>query len=273
MRTLAGVPSVRSLRASERLWKARHTFRQGRLALWRRRRSFRFRRWRRYRDRLPEGHELRARWWRLYQQATRQVRRRERLRDRASRRLALRRRQLLERGARRPTVVRLNTRVRGRFGPIGSLRAVTGHYTAGRADRDDADALRLLRDIDAQHQARFGDGIAYHFAITRAGTLVLLRGAGLRGSGLADHNTGNVHVVCMGTTGTRPTALQAGVLRWLHRNAHRRGVPASHRLPVRMSRLRTLGHTDWPAPGGATSCPGGFRRMYLTRGASDDRVK
>jgi hypothetical protein len=260
------VPSIRFLRASERLWKARHTFRQGRLALWRRRRSFRYRRWKRYRDRLPEGHALRAKWWRLYREAGRQVARWTRLRDKASARLALRRRQLLERGARRPRVVRLDTRVRGRFGQIGPLRAVTGHYTAGRADRDDADALRLLRDIDAQHQDRFGDGIAYHYAITRAGTLVLLRGTGLRGTGVAGHNTGNVHVVCMGTTGTRPAALQAGVLRWLHRNAHRRALPASHRLPVRMSRLRALGHGDWPDPGGATSCPGGFRRMYLTRG-------
>ena len=260
------MPSIRFLRRSERLWKARHTHRHARLRLWRRRRAFRLRRWEHHRRHRPRGHPLRAKWWRLYREAVRHVARWTRLRNRASAMLARRRRQLLERGARRPRIVRLETRARGRFGAIGPLRAVTGHYTAGPADRDDADALRLFRDIDAAHHAQWGDGIGYHYGIARSGTLVLLRPTGWRGAGVDGVNTGNVHVVCHGTTGTRPTALQAGTLRWLHRNAHRRAMPASHRVRTRLAGLRALGHTDWPAPGGATACPGGFTRMYRTRG-------
>ena len=234
--------------------------------LWRRRRSRRYRRWLEYRRTRPEGDGLRTKWWRLYQKADEKVHGWQRLRDQASRRLALRRRQLMEAGARKPPIVRLDTRVRGRYGPIGPLGAVSGHYTADRADRSDEDALTLFRQHDAYHDSRWGDGIAYHYGLTRAGTLVLLRPTRFRGTGVGGHNTGNVHIVCHGTTGTKPSALQAGALRWLHENSHRRAMPASHRLPVSMSRLRALGHTDWPGPGGATSCPGGFKRMYLNRG-------
>lgn len=90
------LPSLPFLRASEAKWKARHTYRTARLALWRRRDSFRYRRWLHHKNTRPEGDPLRARWYRLWQEADRAVDKWLGLRDEASYWLRRRREQQAE---------------------------------------------------------------------------------------------------------------------------------------------------------------------------------
>jgi hypothetical protein len=166
---------------------------------------------------------------------------------------------------RRPRIVRLDVSVAGHFGPLGAVHSVTGHHTAGPKDTSDAHALSLYRQYHAQHARQGWGGIGYHFGITRNGTIVLLRPVGLKGAHVGGHNTGNVGVVCHGTTGDRPTPEQAAALRWLIANAHTSAMPASHRIDLRRAALR--GHRDWS---GHTSnaCPGSHYRMYRSGGTS-----
>lgn len=169
-----------------------------------------------------------------------------------------------ERAARQagPKIINLKLNVRDLFGPLGSVFAVTGHYTAGPRDRSDAEACDLWRRYHNEHAAKGWGGIGYHLGITAAGTLVLLRPVRLKGAHTASHNTGNVGVVVHGTTGDKPTAAQAATFRWLLANAHTSAMPESHRVDLRGKTLR--GHKDWPD--NATACPGEFHRMYLSGG-------
>lgn len=93
------MPSVSFLRDSVALWKARHTYRQQRLNVWRRRESYRYTKWKAYRRDRPEGDPLRAKWWKLYEEADIAVDKWTGLRDEATYWLGRRRGQLAEHGA------------------------------------------------------------------------------------------------------------------------------------------------------------------------------
>jgi hypothetical protein len=58
-----------NLKNSERVWKSRHTYRQARLTLWLRRESYRYGKWAGYKATEPSTSPLRAKWWKLYQEA------------------------------------------------------------------------------------------------------------------------------------------------------------------------------------------------------------
>jgi hypothetical protein len=91
------LPSLDFLRESEARWKARHAWRQARLELWRRRESYRYRKWRGYRETKPEGDPLRSKWWGLYEGADQKVDKWLGLRDEASYWLHHRREQIKQR--------------------------------------------------------------------------------------------------------------------------------------------------------------------------------
>lgn len=92
------MPSLPFLRDSEALWKARHAYRQRRLNLWRRRESFRYGKWRHYRQTRPDGDILRSKWWSLYAEADVAVDKWLGLRDEASYWLKRRRGEIAAKG-------------------------------------------------------------------------------------------------------------------------------------------------------------------------------
>lgn len=162
----------------------------------------------------------------------------------------------------RPPIHRLRVTVRDYFGSLGPVQYVTGHYTAGPRDRSDKHARELWKLYHEEHKRRGWGGIAYHFGITRRGTIVLLRSPQFKGAHTALHNSGNVGVVMHGTFGDKPSIRQARSFRWLLENAHTSKMPASHRVDLRHKRVR--GHKEWP--GNATACPGNFLTMYRSGG-------
>jgi hypothetical protein len=87
------LPSLPFLRKSERVWKARHTWRSKRLDEWRARESYRYWKWHEYRHNTSDHTkalsadqrlELREKWWKLYEQADIAVDKWHGLRDEAS---------------------------------------------------------------------------------------------------------------------------------------------------------------------------------------------
>lgn len=159
-----------------------------------------------------------------------------------------------------PLIVRLPVQVDGVFGPLGTVRYVTGHHTAGPRDTTCQHAVDLLTGYHGEHRAKGWGGIGYHFALAADGTLILCRPAGLKGAHVGGWNTGNIGVVCCGTTGDEPTSAQRRTYRWLLRNAHTRRLPASHRVDLRS--VARHGHKDW-AGHESNACPGTFHTMYL----------
>lgn len=151
------------------------------------------------------------------------------------------------------------------FGELGPEHHLTGHYTAGPRDRDDAEALRLFREYHRQHAAKGWGGIGYHYGITRRGTLVCLRPTMLKGAHVGGWNSGNIGVVMHGRPGDKPTAAQRATLRWLIAYAHTRRMPRSHRTDLPLTRAKRRGHKDWPTHG-SNQCPGDFHRAYLRGG-------
>lgn len=162
-----------------------------------------------------------------------------------------------------PKIIRGVVLPSNNFGSIGDVWRATGHYTAGPVDRDDAHAVQLAKSFDRYHRSLGWGGIGYHYMIAASGSLIILRPTGWKGAHTASNNSGNIGIVCNGTTGDRPTRAQARTLRWLLANAHTKALPASHRVNLRGVVLK--GHKDWP--GQSTACPGGFHAMYLSRGA------
>ncbi|WP_320672394.1 peptidoglycan recognition protein family protein [Patulibacter defluvii] len=159
---------------------------------------------------------------------------------------------------RRPKIVLLQAPMENRFGSIGSLYRWTGHYTAGPRDTSDAHALELDRQYNAQHRAQGWGAIGYHYNITSAGTIIVLRPVAWKGAHVAANNTGNAGIMVHGHPGQRMTAPQRAALRWLLDNAHTTAMPARGRAPKRLSSLRGSVHSDWMS----TSCPGDFIGDY-----------
>lgn len=164
-----------------------------------------------------------------------------------------------------PKIKNLNLGVENEFGALGRITAVTGHHTAGPTDRNDDHAEDLFRTFHREHANKGWGGIGYHYGIGRSGTLFLLRPTGLKGAHVGKHNTGNIGVVCHGTTGDKPTAAQAATFAWLLKNAHTTALPESHRTTSSLAKTPTYGHNDWPGHE-TNSCPGTHKPMYLSRG-------
>lgn len=157
---------------------------------------------------------------------------------------------------------RTGLRFRNLFGDLGPETFVTGHYSASRRDKDDTDAINMVRQFHAQHESQGWGGLGYHFVITRKGNIILGRPLRLKGAHVGGWNTGNVGVMMTGTVGDKPTRAQRRTYKWLLAYAHTRRLPASHRTDRRLLKATRRGHNSWP---GHTSnqCPGSFKPMYL----------
>jgi N-acetylmuramoyl-L-alanine amidase len=212
------------------------------LALWRRRLRFRTRR---LKAAKRAGVPKRVVHW-------------ERLVNDAAKRVGLRRQQLADRQA--PRIVRARLNFENVFGALGPVRYVTGHYTAGPRDRSLDHALDLFAAYHGEHRAKGWGGIGYHLGLTQDGVIVLLRPVRLKGAHVGGWNTGNVGVVCHGTTGDEPTPAQRRAYAWLLQNAHTRAMPRSHRVDLRAA--KRMGHNSWSGHE-SNSCPGAFKAMYL----------
>ncbi len=161
----------------------------------------------------------------------------------------------------KPRIVDLHLEPNGPLEPQPYIKGVVGHYTAGPVDRDDAHCAQLFRSVDRQHKNQGWTMIGYEFGLSAKGTIYLLRPATKIGAHVLGHNTGNVGVVCNGTTGDKPTAAQAKAFRWLLHNAHTTALPKEFRVDLRG--LTVKGHNDL----GPTACPGKFKTMYVSKGA------
>lgn len=150
------------------------------------------------------------------------------------------------------------------FGDRGPITKATGHYTGGPRARNAAEGIRIARQVHAQHRAQGWGGASYDTIDCDDGTLILLNPPRRKSAHVAGANTGNAAFNCPGTTGDAPTEDQAVSFRWYLANAHTRKVPAAHRQPRDLRTVRWLGHNDQ----NATACPGLFKRMFTTKGAS-----
>lgn len=174
------------------------------------------------------------------------------------------------RAARRPKVISarsIGIAPDGIFGPLGSVSSITGHHSAGPTDDSDEHAIALCRSFDADHRSYGWGGIGYHFNIARSGTIICLRPIGQKGAHVGNFNTGNVGIMCHGTTGDLPTAAQERSLHWLLRNAHTAAMPPEHRAPRSLAGKQRYGHNDWPGHT-TNACPGTHKPMYLRGGSS-----
>lgn len=163
----------------------------------------------------------------------------------------------------RPRIVDLNLDGVSLWGSLGPINGVIGHYTAGPRDRNDDHAFDLWRQYHAQHIRQKWGRIGYHYGVTSAGTIALLRPVTDKGAHTLGQNTGKVGVVVHGTTGDKPTAAQAKAIAWLSENAHTSAMPQAHRTTRPLRDVQWFGHNDF----NATGCPGGFKRMYTSKGA------
>lgn len=214
------------------------------LARWRRRESEARRAWRAAR----KGTSARSAAFAQLKVAKRMVDRRER--------------QLEALKPKAPTIVDLNLQITQKYGYLGPITAVIGHYTAGPVDDTPEEARSLFRRINDEH-ARLGwGGAGYHLGVGRDGSIYLLRPITWKGAHTAGANTGHVGIVMHGSTGDEPTAAQAASLRWLASFAHTDAMPKSHRATRRLGDVRWTGHNDW----NATLCPGQFKTAYTTKG-------
>lgn len=151
------------------------------------------------------------------------------------------------------------------FRPMSTQYAidkVIGHYTAGPQDTDTDDAIRLCRIYHQAHLNQGWAGEAYMVCFTIDGDILLLRPSRYVGAHTYGYNTGSHGVMMHGTTGDTPSKAQQRTLKWWKRKGHTAAMPASHRSLRDVSALRWYGHNDL----GATSCPGLFKPLYISKG-------
>lgn len=157
------------------------------------------------------------------------------------------------------------------FGPLGPELHLTLHHSAGPTDRDLDHALALWRSYHRAHKDKGWGGEGYHYGLPRhrhGGRLVIvcLRPTALKGAHVGGHNSNNVGVSCLGTTGDRPTQTQVEAFRWLLVNAHRHVMPKAHRTDRPLNRPHTdrRGHNDWSGHE-SNACPGTHRPLLDLR--------
>lgn len=149
----------------------------------------------------------------------------------------------------------------GKYGPLGTPRYITGHYTAGPVDQSDRHAMIMCQSYAREHINKGWGDLGYHFMITRKGNIILGRPVKYKGAHTGLHNSNNIGIVMCGTTGDKPSLRQRRAYQWLRRNAHKTVMPSSHRTPVSLAQLIRRGHNDWP-DNYSNSCPGSFKPMY-----------
>jgi hypothetical protein len=150
------------------------------------------------------------------------------------------------------------------FGDLGPETNVTGHYSATPRAHTLEEGIAAVREFHADHMSKGWGGIGYHYVIPDDGTLICTRPTILKGAHVLLHNSNNIGVNMPGTTGDKPTAVQAATFKWLLANAHTDALPTAHRTDRDLRRAKRWGHKQWPD--NSTSCPGLFLSMYLAGG-------
>jgi hypothetical protein len=161
---------------------------------------------------------------------------------------------------------------------IGAIDSVVGHYSATPRARDWQAGIRAARSFhhDHQHKPRSEGGpwcgIGYHYLIPDDGVIICCRPVAWSGAHVLRQNAGRVGVNMPGTTGDRPTLMQARAFSWLLHHAHTERMPQVHRTSRSLVGLRIFGHKE--VPGQSTDCPGLFLNMYHRGGAqwSDEGI-
>lgn len=151
------------------------------------------------------------------------------------------------------------------FGTLGAETHVTGHHSATPPDRSLEEAINYVRRFHREHKAKGWGGLGYHYVIARNGTILCGRPVVMKGAHVGAHNSNNVGVMCIGTTGDKPTRRQMRSLRWLLLNAHTAKFPRPHRTDRQLSRAELFGHNDWPGHE-SNACPGTHKRFFKTGG-------
>jgi hypothetical protein len=165
------------------------------------------------------------------------------------------------------TAAELGLAFQNLFGPLGPEEHVTLHHTAGPTDGTLTRAYALCRQYHVAHKAKGWGGIGYHYCLPRTEPVIIcLRPVTLKGAHTGGWNTGNVGVMCHGTTGDRPTKNQVELFRWLLSHADTREMPFPHRTdrPINKPHADRRGHQDWPGHG-SNACPGTHKPLLHFR--------
>lgn len=134
-------------------------------------------------------------------------------------------------------------------GPLGPVRALTIHHSAGPRATSKAHAIDLNAQYDRMHLREGWGGIGYHFTMDDQGRLYRTRPVSEKGTHTALHNTGNIGVCIHGNYETdKLTAAQRATIKWLCQGGFNYLTGAREKDSI----LR--GHKEWPDQ--STACPG-----------------
>jgi hypothetical protein len=178
--------------------------------------------------------------------------------DRRKQQVAYAERVIARRVRATPKIRALGATVENRFGSLGTIERTIGHYTAGPRDTSDDHAFAMWRQYHSQHINQGWGGIGYHYGVTSAGTIALLRPIGYKGAHTAGKNTGSPGIVVHGGPGQRMTGAQRAALEWLYDNAHTSAMPARHRSPKNLRNVHHGVHRDY----NPTQCPDSYEIDY-----------
>ena len=158
-----------------------------------------------------------------------------------------------------------------KWGNIGAIRYVTGHYSAGTRAKDWREGVDRAKSFHADHrdhpEKRWG-GCGYHYIIADDGALICVRPAWMFGAHVGAANSGNIGINCPGMGGDRPTPQQKATYQWLLANAHTAALPAAHRAPGDLRSATLKVHQMWEGQPARPPCA---RRESARRTAAGRR--
>lgn len=257
------LPNEAFLRASEKLWKERHTYRQRKVDHYRERESHWYHHWRALVEGRTEDDPHRVAAWKDYDRARMLRVKWERLRNEASAKLAERRKQLERYEGSKPRLItakQAGLSFVNRWGGKGRIYRGAWHYTASGRARNAAQLVEMAKGFHRYHQSMGWPGLSYEALIADDGPILFANPMSIKSAGVASNNTGLVNICCPGTTGDRLTDAQKASVAWLKANWHTSKVPSRHRLPRPASELAWRGHKEYP--GQSTACPGAMLNDY-----------
>lgn len=136
------------------------------------------------------------------------------------------------------------------YGPRRKTGFVTIHYNGPSVASQPNDLKLLQADARFHVDSRGWDGLSYHYAIGRDGTVYQCRDASakLAHSGVAQGNNESLAVLVITGEGDNPPSVQIAAL-----EAHLKTLGIASRY--------ILGHREWPRD---TACPGARLRSWLS---------
>lgn len=138
-----------------------------------------------------------------------------------------------------------------KFGPLGTVYAVTFHHSAGPRAPSKAKAQQLHAAYQAHHEAQGWGDIGYHLSVDDLGRIYRLHDRHYKGAHVGGHNTGNLGIMLHGNYDVdKLNVAQRSTLRWLFEHGHETltGFPDLSKVIVR-------GHQEWSGHQ-SNACPG-----------------